>query len=136
MAEVGASVPLLEPSEIDDPESDRATTYFSQPLPRQRRPPTMKDRNDQDVVAETGTSDDEPIELLEGSLPWWSRQRFQGAALFNTAAFILPALYGTLAKIWVANIDRSMVATTDVYTYVHTYLDHIHAIYDFSNTSS
>ncbi|KAG5291351.1 hypothetical protein I7I50_08136 [Histoplasma capsulatum G186AR] len=31
---------------------------------------------------------------------------------------MLPALYGTLSKLWVANIDSSMVATTDAYTYI------------------
>ncbi|KAL1837753.1 hypothetical protein VTJ49DRAFT_3417 [Mycothermus thermophilus] len=52
--------------------------------------------------------------------PFWSwhRDHFGGALLFNVAAFILPALYGTLAKLWVANIDRSLVVTTDVYTYI------------------
>ncbi|PGG96019.1 hypothetical protein AJ79_09760 [Helicocarpus griseus UAMH5409] len=43
---------------------------------------------------------------------------YPGALLFNFGAFLLPALYGTLSKLWVANIDSSMVATTDVYTYV------------------
>lgn len=43
-----------------------------------------------------------------------------GALLFNTAAFILPAIYGTLVKIWVANIDVTLVVTTDVYTYIGT----------------
>ena len=33
-------------------------------------------------------------------------------------AFLLPALYGTLSKLWVANIDSSLVATTDSYTYI------------------
>jgi Na+-driven multidrug efflux pump len=52
-------------------------------------------------------------------LVWsWHRDHFGGALLFNVAAFILPALYGTLAKLWVANIDRSLVVTTDVYTYI------------------
>ena len=41
-----------------------------------------------------------------------------GAVLFNTGAFILPALYSTLVKVWVANNDSSQVATTDVYTYI------------------
>ncbi|KAK4141227.1 uncharacterized protein C8A04DRAFT_39261 [Dichotomopilus funicola] len=50
----------------------------------------------------------------------WHRNHFGGALLFNTAAFILPALYGTLAKLWVANIDRDLVVTTDVYTYIGT----------------
>lgn len=43
-----------------------------------------------------------------------------GALLFNTAAFILPAIYGTLVKIWVADIDVTLVVTTDVYTYIGT----------------
>ncbi|KAI0390716.1 hypothetical protein F5Y17DRAFT_471425 [Xylariaceae sp. FL0594] len=50
----------------------------------------------------------------------WSRDRYFGALAFNIAAFILPALYGTLSKLWVANIDASMVVTTDVYTYLNT----------------
>lgn len=33
-------------------------------------------------------------------------------------AFLLPALYGTLSKLWVADIDSSQVVTTDVYTYI------------------
>jgi hypothetical protein len=38
----------------------------------------------------------------------------------NTGAFILPALYSTLVKLWVANMDSSLVVTTDVYTYIGT----------------
>jgi Na+-driven multidrug efflux pump len=48
----------------------------------------------------------------------WSRTRYTGTLLFNIGAFILPALYSTLSKLWVANIDSSMVATTDAYTYI------------------
>lgn len=48
----------------------------------------------------------------------WSRTRYPGSLLFNLAAFILPALYATLSKLWVANIDASLVATTDAYTYI------------------
>ncbi|KAL2843246.1 hypothetical protein BJX68DRAFT_270255 [Aspergillus pseudodeflectus] len=44
---------------------------------------------------------------------------YVGTLLFNTGAFILPALHGTLAKIWIANINSSLV-TTDVYTYIGT----------------
>jgi hypothetical protein len=47
-----------------------------------------------------------------------SRSSYTGTLLFNIGAFILPALYGTLSKLWVANIDSSMVATTDAYTYI------------------
>jgi len=59
-----------------------------------------------------------PIVGLPISKPWWSRERFPGAALFNFGTFVLPAVYETLAKLWVAKIDSSMVATTEVYTYV------------------
>jgi hypothetical protein len=31
---------------------------------------------------------------------------------------MLPALYGTLSKLWVANIESSQVVTTDVYIYI------------------
>ncbi|KAI0415245.1 hypothetical protein F5X98DRAFT_389240 [Xylaria grammica] len=50
----------------------------------------------------------------------WRRDKYFGSLAFNVAAFILPALYGTLSKLWVANIDSSMVVTTDVYTYLNT----------------
>ncbi|TQN67770.1 hypothetical protein CSHISOI_07675 [Colletotrichum shisoi] len=46
------------------------------------------------------------------------RTTYTGALLFNLAAFILPALCGTLSKLWVANIDASLVVTTDAYTYI------------------
>jgi Na+-driven multidrug efflux pump len=45
---------------------------------------------------------------------------YLGALLFNAGAFILPALYGTLVKLWIANINSSLVVTTDVYTYIGT----------------
>ncbi|KAK5126067.1 hypothetical protein LTR85_011422 [Meristemomyces frigidus] len=48
----------------------------------------------------------------------WSRRRYTGSLIFNIGAFVLPALYGTLSKLWVANIDSSMVVTTDAYTYI------------------
>ncbi|CAO2652643.1 Nn.00g009260.m01.CDS01 [Neocucurbitaria sp. VM-36] len=50
--------------------------------------------------------------------PSTRRDTYFGALLFNICAFILPALYGTLSKLWVANIDSSMVVTTDTYTYI------------------
>ncbi|KAL9010867.1 MAG: hypothetical protein Q9173_004242 [Seirophora scorigena] len=43
---------------------------------------------------------------------------YTGALLFNLLAFLLPALYATLSKLWVANIDAALVATTDSYTYI------------------
>lgn len=46
------------------------------------------------------------------------RNRYVGALILNICAFILPALYSTLSKLWVANIDSSMVVTTDTYTYI------------------
>jgi hypothetical protein len=43
---------------------------------------------------------------------------YTGTLAFNICAFIPPALYGTLSKLWVANINSFMVVTTDVYTYI------------------
>ena len=43
---------------------------------------------------------------------------YPGSLLFNLGAFFLPALYSTLSKLWVANIDSSQVVTTDIYTYI------------------
>ncbi|EXJ74593.1 uncharacterized protein A1O5_02889 [Cladophialophora psammophila CBS 110553] len=48
----------------------------------------------------------------------WCRDRFCGALAFNFVGFVLPALYNTLSKLWVANIDSSMVVTVDSYTYI------------------
>ncbi|KAI7488684.1 hypothetical protein KC351_g1839 [Hortaea werneckii] len=50
----------------------------------------------------------------------WSRQRYGGSLIFNIGAFILPALYSTLSKLWVANIDAPMFVTTGSYTYINT----------------
>ncbi|KAF2169457.1 hypothetical protein M409DRAFT_65112 [Zasmidium cellare ATCC 36951] len=47
-----------------------------------------------------------------------SRSHYYGSLIFNIGAFILPALYQTLSKLWVANIDASLVVTTDSYTYM------------------
>jgi hypothetical protein len=46
-----------------------------------------------------------------------------GMLLFNIGAFMLPALYSTLVKLWVANIDSSLVIITDVYTYIGTIME-------------
>ncbi|PVI04262.1 hypothetical protein DM02DRAFT_556730 [Periconia macrospinosa] len=64
--------------------------------------------------------------LDESHITWGSwikqnlfhRDRYAGALLFNLAAFILPALYTTLSKLWVANIDSSLVVLTDANTYM------------------
>ncbi|KAK4705213.1 hypothetical protein P7C70_g993, partial [Phenoliferia sp. Uapishka_3] len=42
---------------------------------------------------------------------------YSGALIVNFVAFLLPAVYATLSKMWIANIDTSQVATTDAYTY-------------------
>ncbi|KAJ2996502.1 hypothetical protein NUW58_g778 [Xylaria curta] len=85
--------------------------------------------NDDNVIecAPTVTVNDSPAQdssVRQGPIPkacsGWRRDKYIGSLAFNIATFILPALYGTLSKLWVANIDSSMVATTDVYTYLNT----------------
>ena len=56
--------------------------------------------------------------VSESSLPFYSRSRYSGALLCNLLTFLLPAIYATLVKVWIAQIDESMVATTEVYTYI------------------
>ncbi|RCI13925.1 hypothetical protein L249_8144 [Ophiocordyceps polyrhachis-furcata BCC 54312] len=50
---------------------------------------------------------------LPGSFNTYTR-----AFLVNNLSFILPALYSSLVKLWIARIDPAMVATTDVFTYI------------------
>ncbi|KAF2434599.1 hypothetical protein EJ08DRAFT_657327 [Tothia fuscella] len=68
---------------------------------------------------EPGTTEESVMveDTTKGSKwPYLRRDRYSGALLFNFCAFLLPALYSTLSKLWVANIDSSLVVTTDVYT--------------------
>lgn len=62
--------------------------------------------------------DEETTQHSDEEAKPWSRRRYAGSLIFNLGAFVLPALYGTLSKLWVANIDSSMVVTTDTYTYI------------------
>ncbi|KAK2055477.1 hypothetical protein LY76DRAFT_662019 [Colletotrichum caudatum] len=48
----------------------------------------------------------------------FSRSTYTGALLFNLFSFILLALYSTSSKLWVADIDSSLVVTTDALTYI------------------
>ena len=59
----------------------------------------------------------EEVAYVKGG-PWWRRDRYFGALIFNVLAFVLPALYATLSKLWVAKIDTKLVATSDSYTYI------------------
>ncbi|KAI4620646.1 uncharacterized protein J4E87_006971 [Alternaria ethzedia] len=79
-------------------------------------------KNNQRYEAFDGTQDHERLSWKKQAIvdlkPSLHRDTYIGALLFNTCAFILPALYSTLSKLWVANIDSSMVVTTDTYTYI------------------
>lgn len=47
---------------------------------------------------------------------------YHGALVLNLLTFLIPAVYSTLSKMWVANIDASLVSTTDAYTCKFKYL--------------
>ncbi|KAG9686115.1 hypothetical protein KCU95_g11920, partial [Aureobasidium melanogenum] len=74
--------------------------------------------NDEIVVGTTRLSQSHEEQHTDAMRRPWSRRSYTGTLAFNICAFILPALYGTLSKLWVANIDSSMVVTTDAYTYI------------------
>ena len=77
-----------------------------------------KDNTIVETVSAAGHTATEEQLVRENESKPWSRKRYTGTLLFNVGAFILPALYSTLSKLWVANIDSSLVATTDAYTYI------------------
>lgn len=72
-----------------------------------------KDDDDSDPPSEPRSAPEQTMWTLS-----LRRTTYTGALLFNLAAFILPALYGTFSKLWVAAIDPSLVVTTDLYTYI------------------
>lgn len=80
--------------------------------------PNILPQENPDVDTETVES--EPYLSLRWTVEgkWWSRASYTGALLFNAGSYLLPALYSTLVKLWVAKIDSSLVVTTDVYTYI------------------
>ncbi|TQV99374.1 hypothetical protein V2A60_004852 [Cordyceps javanica] len=77
------------------------------------RPPSQTAILDDDDAPGSG-SRDPAVTAGEPSY----RSAYVRALLFNLASFVLPALYSTLSKLWVARIDASLVATTDTYTYI------------------
>ncbi|KAI5918153.1 hypothetical protein F4810DRAFT_693522 [Camillea tinctor] len=81
-------------------------------LPRDDSTSNDNSRSSPDVEASDRPSN-EPAQILSSY-----RNTYSGVLIFNISAFILPALYSTLSKLWVANIDSSLVVTTDVYTYI------------------
>ncbi|KAF2501886.1 hypothetical protein BU16DRAFT_211451 [Lophium mytilinum] len=94
----------------------RSSRYWYSMLPSKDSEPTVSDsRVDRDEDAETDSEPDERHRLLHQS-----RKTYWGSLGWNLAAALLPALYSTLSKLWVANIDSSHVVTTDVYTYIST----------------
>ncbi|KAI8806624.1 hypothetical protein BJ742DRAFT_815526 [Cladochytrium replicatum] len=47
-----------------------------------------------------------------------NRETYRGALVINFVAFLVPAIYATLSKIWIGQIDSSMVVTTEAYVYM------------------
>jgi hypothetical protein len=80
-------------------------------------PKTPHTVDESHVPTEDHQNDTQPPETTRSKFRL-SRTSYTGTLVFNIGAFILPALYGTLSKLWVASIDTSMVATTDAYTYI------------------
>lgn len=87
------------------------------------KPPSGNKGNSRAVLSTAvGDADDgldaaQVTPTVEASSPAYARP-FIRALLFNLASLVLPALYSTLSKLWVARIDASLVATTDAYTYI------------------
>ncbi|KUJ24449.1 uncharacterized protein LY89DRAFT_727475 [Mollisia scopiformis] len=78
----------------------------------------LPSKDDPNAVEVCDAPCDEPQLKRSWLREFLSRETYYGSLLFNIGAFALPALYATLSKLWVANIDSSQVVTTDVYTYI------------------
>ncbi|OAQ74395.1 hypothetical protein VFPFJ_10941 [Purpureocillium lilacinum] len=85
-------------------------------------------RASREAYAATDLSVDQGARETSSRKSRWGRETYAGALCFNVAAFLLPALYGTLSKLWIAHIDSSMVATSDVYTYIMTLAEVINEV--------
>ncbi|CAA7260441.1 unnamed protein product [Cyclocybe aegerita] len=72
--------------------------------------------NDSPIDEHDGEHTEQPARLSSSRLAQF-RATYHGALVFNLAAFLIPAVYGTLSKMWIANIDSSLVSTVDAYTY-------------------
>jgi hypothetical protein len=47
--------------------------------------------------------------------------------MFNLGAFLLPALYGTLSKMWIAGIDSSFWSLLPIHTRVSTLVQEVYS---------
>ena len=77
---------------------------------------TMLPKDDTQIetrVAHDDTTATDDIYQQESIGRFWSRSSYSGSLLFNIGAFVLPALYSFLSKLWVADIDASMVVVRD-----------------------
>ena len=124
--EDSSSVPLLrdsislESKALDDSQrggkdADRVFNFLTSPLSRSRHSLQSDGGATEGFlggnVAGAGV-------VPEEYLPWWSKEKFTGSVLFNGCTFLLPAIYMTLAKLWVSQLDPKMVVATDIYPYV------------------
>lgn len=98
----------------------RPSRWLYTMLPRDDTVGESRPQDPSNAVSPSWPATERDNEHLSAKGAWWRRNRYFGALLFNLAAFILPALYSTLSKLWIANIDSSMVVTSDVYTYMGT----------------
>ncbi|KAI4099881.1 MAG: hypothetical protein L6R37_005755 [Teloschistes peruensis] len=79
---------------------------------------SQKDLDSSPPISSDGDRSHLPRSSWKDPRSYVNRATFQASLLFNLITFLLPALYGTLDKFWIANIDPSLVVTTDVYTYI------------------
>ncbi|KAF8544711.1 hypothetical protein BDD12DRAFT_872447 [Trichophaea hybrida] len=64
-----------------------------------------------------GTGVEEFGERPEGR--WWGgRETYRGAFIFNIGSFILPGLYNTLSKLWLAEVDPGAISIAETYNYI------------------
>jgi len=92
-----APVPVLDPDLPIETRMDHLQADLADP-------PVEDDRDQKSSLSRTNTG--ERLSQLTRF-----RSSYHGALIFNLCAFLIPAVYGTLSKMWIANIDSSLDAS-------------------------
>lgn len=100
-------LPAVDPDTPADAEMDTVTNVD--------RVPGSQINRDEDIDQKSTNSIVRVDDAVSGLVRF--RASYHGALFFNLSAFLIPAVYGTLSKMWIANIDASLVSTTDAFTY-------------------
>ncbi|KAG9028332.1 hypothetical protein FS837_003914, partial [Tulasnella sp. UAMH 9824] len=84
--------------------------------------PSSNRRNSPDT--HPSTEDDDHDRGHEAAIEeWFSREPYSGDFLIQRRDLHSTAFYSILFKLWIAQLDSTVAATTDMYTYISIFVD-------------